>query len=128
MPDAWSGEAGGRLYRTGDLGRHLWDGRLRYEGRIDQQVKLRGLRVELGEIESVLESHIGVRRAVASVRQDEGGEPRLVGYVVPRTSRMPGGAGGDLYGDLYGLPNGLRIAQLNRIDTDYLYREIFEEE
>src|SRR5581483_5840753 len=71
------GEAGGRLYRTGDLGRWRGDGVLEFLGRRDGQVKLRGVRIELGEVEAALLSHAGVSGAAADVRAD-----RLVGYVV----------------------------------------------
>jgi amino acid adenylation domain-containing protein len=72
----------GRIYRTGDRVRRRGDGGLQYLGRLDDQIKLRGFRNELGEIESVLAAQPGVSRAVAAVRTD-GGEPRLVAYVVP---------------------------------------------
>ncbi|WP_433442478.1 non-ribosomal peptide synthetase [Nonomuraea sp. CA-141351] len=72
------GEPGERMYRTGDLGRHDADGVLSYLGRVDTQVKLRGFRVELGEIETVLAAHPGVSVAAATVRGD-----RLAVYAVP---------------------------------------------
>ncbi|MGW4282143.1 non-ribosomal peptide synthase/polyketide synthase [Nocardia sp. NPDC004750] len=72
---------GARLYRTGDLVRWDGDGNLRYIGRADTQVKVRGLRIELGDIEAALLAHEQVRAAVAQVRGD-GGEQRLVAYVV----------------------------------------------
>lgn len=72
---------GARLYRTGDLGRWTSGGEVEYLGRTDFQVKLRGLRIELGEIEAALREQAGVRDAAVTVRR-EGGEPRLVGYVV----------------------------------------------
>ncbi|WP_299262084.1 amino acid adenylation domain-containing protein [uncultured Kushneria sp.] len=81
-------EADSRLYRTGDLARWRFDGVLDYLGRIDHQVKLRGQRLELGEIESVLLSHEGVAHAVVSVH-GSGNSARLVGYVVPRGSDAP---------------------------------------
>ncbi|WP_243636854.1 non-ribosomal peptide synthetase [Rhodococcus sp. Eu-32] len=73
--------AGQRMYRTGDLVRYLPGGRLEYLGRVDRQVKIRGMRIELGEVESALESLPGVERAAATVR-DDSGIPRLIGYVV----------------------------------------------
>src|SRR5258708_21615965 len=73
----------GRLYKTGDLARYREDGTIEFLGRIDQQVKLRGQRVELGEIEAVLKKHRAVRDCVVVVRQEEAGAPkRLVAYVV----------------------------------------------
>ncbi|HEV7508303.1 MAG TPA: amino acid adenylation domain-containing protein [Thermoanaerobaculia bacterium] len=80
LPDPFA--TGGRMYRTGDLAAVRADGNLVYLGRGDQQVKLRGFRIELAEIESVLAHLPGVKTAAVLVRQDDG-EPRLVGYVVP---------------------------------------------
>jgi len=72
-----------RLYRTGDLARHTRDGRLEFMGRIDQQIKIRGVRIELGEIEVVLREHPDVRDAVVVVHEAEADDKRLVAYVVP---------------------------------------------
>jgi len=86
VPNPW-GEPGTRLYRTGDLVRRGRDGRLHYIGRADDQVKVRGHRVELGEIESCLAKLEGVDRCVAMVRRDDTGDERLVAYLVTAAGR-----------------------------------------
>ncbi len=83
IPDAMSGEKGRRLYRTGDLGKFLPEGGLEYVGRVDAQVKVRGYRVELGEIEAVLVELKEVREAVVVVREAGAEDQALVGYIVP---------------------------------------------
>jgi amino acid adenylation domain-containing protein len=78
-----------RLYRTGDLVRYMRDGRLEFIGRIDQQIKIRGVRVELGEIEVVLREHPDVRDAVVIVQELEADDKRLIAYVVPTSPQPP---------------------------------------
>lgn len=88
VPHPFPRRPGERLYRTGDLGRRRFDGTLEYHGRRDGQVKLRGFRVELGEIETALAGAPGVAAAVASVMAGPAG-PQLVAHVVPG-GVMPG--------------------------------------
>src|SRR5581483_12167458 len=78
---------GARLYKTGDLVRQLADGCIEFLGRVDHQVKVRGFRVELGEIEAHLNQHPAVEEAVVSVREDIPGDKRLVAYLVPTRAR-----------------------------------------
>jgi len=73
-----------RLYRTGDLVRWLPDGNIDFLGRIDQQVKIRSFRVELGEIEAVLNQHPAVQEVAVLAREDDSGHNRLVAYLTPR--------------------------------------------
>ena len=82
LPDNFSGRPGDRVYRTGDLGRQLADGRLMFGGRRDGQIKLRGLRIELGEVESALRDHAGVRGLVVELRSDAPGGRALVAWVL----------------------------------------------
>lgn len=82
VPDPFSGVLGSRLYRTGDLVCRLEDGRLKFIGRVDDQVKVRGYRIELGEIVSVLREVAGVRDALVMVRGEDKEQPRLIAYAV----------------------------------------------
>jgi amino acid adenylation domain-containing protein/FkbM family methyltransferase len=131
VPDPFSPAPGRRLYRTGDLVRHLPDGNIEFLGRIDTQVKLRGLRIELGEIESVLGSHPAVQETVVLVREDEPGNKRLIGYVVPdpdeaaliqRSARIKRD---NASAQMRDLPNGVPVFCINAEETEQTYNEIF---
>ncbi|MFJ4950899.1 amino acid adenylation domain-containing protein [Streptomyces sp. NPDC088760] len=84
VPDPFATEPGRRLYRTGDLTRHRPDGTIEFLGRIDHQVKVRGLRIELGEIEAALARHPALQEAVVTAPQTAPGERRLAAYLVAR--------------------------------------------
>ncbi|HEX3128898.1 MAG TPA: amino acid adenylation domain-containing protein, partial [Thermoanaerobaculia bacterium] len=107
VPDPF-GPPGTRMYRTGDRVRLLPDGQIDFLGRLDLQVKLHGIRMELGEIEAALASHPAVRRCVAALRSDGPEGARLVGYVVPVEDRgeeiVPG-----LVAHLRGLLPGIMV-------------------
>ncbi|HET7462054.1 MAG TPA: amino acid adenylation domain-containing protein, partial [Longimicrobium sp.] len=78
-----TGDPADRVYRTGDLGRYRPDGAVEPVGRADQQVKVRGFRVELGEVESALASHPAIREAAVAARETDAGDRRLAAYWVP---------------------------------------------
>jgi len=120
-PDPFSADPGARMYRTGDLARCLADGNIEFCGRIDDQVKLNGYRVEPGEIEAALREQGGVQNAVVLAREDGSGTRHLAAYVVPKRTQQA------LWGcnQVHLLPDGSPVAHLNRNETDYIYNEIF---
>jgi amino acid adenylation domain-containing protein len=103
VPDAYSGRAGWRLYRSADLGRWMrgedgysrdgYSREIEYLGRADSQVKVRGYRIEVGEVEAALMEHPAVKLAAVTVREDVPGDKRLVAYLVARPGPAPAADG-----------------------------------
>ncbi|HZN53849.1 MAG TPA: amino acid adenylation domain-containing protein, partial [Candidatus Polarisedimenticolaceae bacterium] len=89
VPDPFAARPGERLYRSGDLARRLTNGEIEYLGRSDLQIKIRGFRVEPGEIESVLRDHPALREAVVLSRQGGRGDKRLVAYLIGASRERP---------------------------------------
>jgi amino acid adenylation domain-containing protein len=93
IADPFTDDPNSQLYRTGDIALYLPDGKLQFLGRSDNQIKLRGYRIELEEIESVLNQHPTVKESVVVVRaRDSSGEKELVGYVAPKERSTVAGA------------------------------------
>jgi natural product biosynthesis luciferase-like monooxygenase protein/FkbM family methyltransferase len=139
IPDGFARRPGSRLYRTGDLARYRADGNLEFLGRLDHQVKIRGHRIELAEIEETLRQHNGVREAVVVAREDSHGGLRLVAYIAPSTKDRSAEEIGEepLTLDVSGMPagkkglkpaNGLAVAHHGGFQTSVLFKEVFEEE
>ncbi len=121
VPDPFHREPHALVYQTGDLARFLPCGDIEFLRRRDHQVKVRGYRVELGEIEAVVGQHPGVKAVAVTAEADPSGETRLVAYVASHGSATTLGENATMK-----LPNNVVVAHLNRSETEYLYREIFE--
>ncbi len=137
LPDPHSGREGERMYRTGDAGRYLEDGSIEYIGRVDHQVKLRGYRIEPGEIESALVMHPGLQDAVVTIHESDSGSARLVAYVVPDADcakaarRMLQLEKEGLLSEQprLELQNGMVVFCVsNKEEAKFIYKEIFEEQ
>jgi acyl carrier protein len=89
LPDPFSQKPGGRLYKTRDRARYLPDGLIEFLGRSDNLIKIRGLRIEPGEIEAVLERHPAIRETVVLARETTSGNKYLVAYIVPTKDQIP---------------------------------------
>ncbi len=89
VPHPFDPRDGRKLYRTGDLVRWREDGQLDYLGRLDQQVKIRGHRIEPGEVEAALNQHPAVRECLVAAREDCAGQPQLVAYLLARPGVLP---------------------------------------
>ena len=122
--DPFAESSAARLYRTGDLGRLSPDGALEFQGRIDNQVKIRGHRVEPAETESALLEHPDVREVSVIARADQPGNSRLVAYVAPHKLAAPTIGGRERYR----LPNNMAVVQQNKHETDFFYQQIFEDQ
>jgi amino acid adenylation domain-containing protein/FkbM family methyltransferase len=127
---------GERMYRSGDAARLLPGGELIYLGRLDEQVQVRGYRVELGEIQNHLRQHTAVAEAAVIALPGRAEMTEIVAYVVPASDinltdcanpqddaldRLP-------HRPLYELPNGMEVFYQNKNETDFLYEEIFEQQ
>jgi len=89
LPDLFGGDTGARLYRTGDLGRFLPNGQIAFMGRLDDQIKVMGHRIEPNEIVTVLNRHPEIEASFVCAYSDPSGDQRLVAYVVPKTDMAP---------------------------------------
>jgi natural product biosynthesis luciferase-like monooxygenase protein/non-ribosomal peptide synthase protein (TIGR01720 family)/FkbM family methyltransferase len=127
-------EKGTKLYKTGDLGRWLDTGEIDFQGRQDEQLKIKGYRIELGEIETVLSTHNAVDDAAILVRESDTNEKDLVAYVVPNKKvaqtvhnvLLSAPLELEFDAELYEMENGVSIYAYNRSEVKMLYTEVFD--
>jgi amino acid adenylation domain-containing protein/FkbM family methyltransferase len=124
LPDPFSMAGGTRMYASGDVARVLAGGAIEFLGRCDDQLKMRGYRIEPREIEHTLLAHPDVRQAVVLPVHRDPASPtvELAAYVAPQPARSASVAGHRRYL----LPNNMAIVHANKNETDYLYKEVFE--
>jgi amino acid adenylation domain-containing protein/FkbM family methyltransferase len=133
VPDPFCGDPEARMYRSGDVARYRGDGSIEYLGRADHQLKVRGFRIEAGEVEAALRGHPAIVDVVVTARSDWGDGQRLVAHCVPdpaagrvvralvrfeREGRLD-----DLI--VEEMANGLSVVARNRGETGFLYEEVF---
>lgn len=121
LPDPF---AGGRMYRTGDLAKYLSDGNVMFLGRQDGQVKVRGFRVEVGEVEAAIRAHPGVSDVAVVPAPTESGGDELAAFVVPATRAVDA----DVLNKLVRLPDGREVASVNASETSQFYQELMTDE
>ena len=136
IPNPYSNKPGERLYKTGDIARYHADATIEFLGRGDMQIKLRGFRIEIGEVEAALRQYSQVKDAVVTVREYQPGDQRLIAYIVAHADPQQltptiSGTRGYMYSDqrYYTLANGLTVSDCNQeVLTNSMYTDIFERE
>jgi len=133
LPHPYSDQPGARLYKTGDLARYRPDDIIEYIGRNDEQIKLRGFRVELGEIEARQNQHPAIKESLVLLKEDTYGQKQLISYIVPSKQAYIvqkllhwEKQGLLMERSFFELPNGMVVNYLNKNELEYLYKEIFE--
>ena len=134
IADPFSDDPAGRLYKTGDLAKWRSDGSLEYLGRMDHQIKIRGFRVELGEIEDSLRRHPGICDAAVVAYSTHDGDQKIAAHLLADPDRAATVVSTTRYredtekaAELYELPNGLDVCHLNKSETEFMYNEIFRD-
>ncbi|HEY3582715.1 MAG TPA: amino acid adenylation domain-containing protein, partial [Pyrinomonadaceae bacterium] len=122
IPDPFGRDRGARMYRTGDRARYLYDGQIEFLGRVDQQLKVRGYRIEPGEIESALKRHPAVREALVVAREHSSGDKRLVAYVTQSAESLAPSLNGE-HGQVTRELEEDQIAQWQMVHDDEVFNE-----